>query len=101
MLMILLIWQVPDTVQRGGIGEGPGVFARAAVYDVAHGQFSGLLLDIVAQVLSRFDAQMLAYCLMGNHEHFWVAHSSGQSVAAHAPQQRRVYPVVQPPPQQS
>jgi REP element-mobilizing transposase RayT len=28
------------------------------------------LLDIVAQALSRFDAQMLAYCLMGNHYHF-------------------------------
>lgn len=28
------------------------------------------LLDVVAQALSRFDAQMLAYCLMGNHYHF-------------------------------
>lgn len=28
------------------------------------------LLDIVAQAMSRFDAQMLAYCLMGNHYHF-------------------------------
>ena len=28
------------------------------------------LLGIVAQALSRFDAQMLAYCLMGNHYHF-------------------------------
>jgi REP element-mobilizing transposase RayT len=27
-------------------------------------------LDIVAQALSRFDGQMLAYCLMGNHYHF-------------------------------
>ena len=27
-------------------------------------------LGIVAQALSRFDAQMLAYCLMGNHYHF-------------------------------
>ncbi len=28
------------------------------------------LLDIAAQALSRFDARMLAYCLMGNHYHF-------------------------------
>ena len=28
------------------------------------------LLGIVAQGLERFDAQMLAYCLMGNHYHF-------------------------------
>jgi putative transposase len=27
-------------------------------------------LDVVAQTLSRFDGQMLAYCLMGNHYHF-------------------------------
>lgn len=29
-----------------------------------------VLLDVVAHALSRFDAQMLAYCLMGNHYHF-------------------------------
>ncbi|MEO8009578.1 MAG: transposase [Betaproteobacteria bacterium] len=28
------------------------------------------LLEVLAQVLSRFDAQALAYCLMGNHDHF-------------------------------
>jgi len=28
------------------------------------------LLEIVAQALSRFDAQALSYCLMGNHYHF-------------------------------
>jgi putative transposase len=28
------------------------------------------LLGVVAQALSRFDAQMLAYCLMGDHYHF-------------------------------
>jgi REP element-mobilizing transposase RayT len=28
------------------------------------------LLDIVGQAFSRFDALMLAYCLMGNHYHF-------------------------------
>ncbi len=27
-------------------------------------------LDVVAQALSRFDAEILAYCLMGNHYHF-------------------------------
>lgn len=28
------------------------------------------LLGVIAQAMSRFDAQMLAYCLMGNHYHF-------------------------------
>jgi hypothetical protein len=28
------------------------------------------LLSVVAHGLERFDAQMLAYCLMGNHYHF-------------------------------
>ena len=28
------------------------------------------LLQILAQALSRFDAEALAYCLMGNHYHF-------------------------------
>ena len=28
------------------------------------------LLNVVAQALSRFDGQMLAYCMMGNHYHF-------------------------------
>lgn len=28
------------------------------------------LLEVTAQALARFDAQMLAYCLMGNHYHF-------------------------------
>ena len=28
------------------------------------------LLEIVAQALSRFDAEVLSYCLMGNHYHF-------------------------------
>jgi len=28
------------------------------------------LLEVVAQALSRFDAEPLAYCLMGNHYHF-------------------------------
>ena len=28
------------------------------------------LLEVVAQGVERFDAQVLAYCLMGNHYHF-------------------------------
>jgi putative transposase len=32
----------------------------------------GALLSVVAQGMERFDAQMLAYCLMGNHYHFVV-----------------------------
>lgn len=28
------------------------------------------LLAVIAQAMNRFDAQMLAYCLMGNHYHF-------------------------------
>jgi putative transposase len=28
------------------------------------------LLSVIAQAMNRFDAQMLAYCLMGNHYHF-------------------------------
>ena len=28
------------------------------------------LLNVVAQVLRRFDGELLAYCLMGNHYHF-------------------------------
>ena len=31
---------------------------------------SGALLAVVATAMSRFDAQVLAYCLMGNHYHF-------------------------------
>jgi putative transposase len=26
-------------------------------------------LDVIAQAMDRFDAQVLAYCLMGNHYH--------------------------------
>jgi putative transposase len=38
---------------------------------------------VLAQGMQRFDAQVLAYCLMGNHYHFVLA----------APQTRR-YPAV-------
>jgi len=30
----------------------------------------GVLLAVVAQAMQRFDAEVLAYCLMGNHYHF-------------------------------
>jgi len=30
----------------------------------------GALLGVLAQAMERFDAQVLAYCLMGNHYHF-------------------------------
>jgi len=30
-----------------------------------------LLLNVVGQMLLRFDALALAYCLMGNHYHFY------------------------------
>jgi REP element-mobilizing transposase RayT len=33
-------------------------------------QDRGALLEVVGHALSRFDAEMLAYCLMGNHYHF-------------------------------
>ncbi|MBL8339732.1 MAG: transposase [Rhodoferax sp.] len=35
------------------------------------------LLEVVEQGLDRFDAQMLAYCLMGNHDHFVLQTHSG------------------------
>ena len=38
------------------------------------------LLAIVEQGLSRFDAQMLAYCLMGNHYHF-VLHTRSANLS--------------------
>jgi putative transposase len=39
------------------------------------------LLGVVAQGLERFDAQMLAYCLMGNHYHFVLhTHSANLSL---------------------
>lgn len=38
------------------------------------------LLSVVAQGLERFDAQMLAYCLMGNHYHF-VLHTRGANLS--------------------
>jgi putative transposase len=41
------------------------------------------LLRVVGQASDRFDAQMLSYCLMGNHYHF-VLHAAGQFVAVDA-----------------
>lgn len=40
----------------------------------------GALLAIVEQGLERFDAQMLAYCLMGNHYHF-VMHTRSANLS--------------------
>lgn len=39
------------------------------------------LLDIVAQGMARFDAQVLAYCLMGNHYHL-VLHTRRANLSA-------------------
>ena len=39
------------------------------------------LLAIVAQGMARFDAQMLAYCLMSNHYHF-VLHTRQGNLSA-------------------
>jgi len=47
-------------------------------------------LDVIAQAADRFDAQVLAYCLMDKA--LGAAHASGQSVAADAASQRRLYP---------
>lgn len=38
------------------------------------------LLDVVGQGLARFDAEMLAYCLMGNHYHF-VLHTRAANLS--------------------
>jgi len=40
----------------------------------------GALLATVEQGLGRFDAQMLAYCLMGNHYHF-LLHTRGANLS--------------------
>ena len=39
------------------------------------------LLAVVAQGLARFDAQLLAYCLMSNHYHF-VLHTRQANLSA-------------------
>lgn len=39
------------------------------------------LLGVIAQAMTRFDAQMLAYCLMGNHYHF-VLHTRQANLSA-------------------
>ncbi len=49
-----------------------------------------LLLAIVGQTLERFDAQMLAYCLMGNHYHF-VLHTRRANLSALMRQLNGVY----------
>jgi REP element-mobilizing transposase RayT len=39
------------------------------------------LLEIIGQAMSRFDAHILAYCLMGNHYHF-VLHTRRANLSA-------------------
>ena len=48
-------------------------------------------LAIVGQGLERFDAQMLAYCLMGNHYHF-VLHTRSANLSRHQGQVFSVNP---------
>jgi putative transposase len=48
------------------------------------------LLDVVAHALSRFDGEMLAYCLMGNHYHF-VMHTRQANLSALMRQINGVY----------
>lgn len=49
-----------------------------------------LLLAIVARTLERCDAQMLAYCLMGNHYHF-VLHTRRANLSALMQQLNGIY----------
>lgn len=58
----------------------------------------GALLAIVEQGLDRFDAQMLAYCLMGNHDHFVLHTRSANLSFSDAAHQWRVQPTLQPTP---
>jgi REP element-mobilizing transposase RayT len=50
-------------------------------------------LTVVGQAMDRFDAVVLAYCLMDNHYH--IAHPPGEPVANDAASQWRVYPSLQ------
>jgi REP element-mobilizing transposase RayT len=51
----------------------------------ADDQDRAALLTVVEQGLERFDAQMLAYCLMGNHYHFVLHTRSAKSKAPAEP----------------
>ena len=48
------------------------------------------LLEVVAQAMARFDAQVLAYCLMGNHYHF-VLHTRQPNLSRLMRQMNGVY----------
>jgi REP element-mobilizing transposase RayT len=55
------------------------------------------LLEVVAQALSRFDAEALSYCLMGYHYHF-VLHTRQANLShVDAPHQRGLHADVQSP----
>jgi putative transposase len=59
------------------------------------------LLGVVAQALSRFDAQALSYCLMDNHYHF-VLHTRQANLSSLMRHINGVYtPKLQSPPRQS
>src|SRR3954467_389664 len=47
------------------------------------------LFGVVAQALSRFDAEALSYCLMDNHYHFVLHTRHAQSLIVDAPYQSR------------
>jgi len=53
-------------------------------------------LDVLADALARFDADVLAYCLMGNHYHLGVQTHAGQ--LSRLIPQRRLHPSLQPAP---
>ena len=53
-------------------------------------------LDVVTQALFRFDAEILAYCLLGNHYHF-VLHTSRANLSlTHAPHLPGLHASLQP-----
>jgi REP element-mobilizing transposase RayT len=51
-----------------GSGLGSGGDRREPIFVNDHDRHG--FLDVMAQALLRFDAEMLAYCLMDNHYHF-------------------------------
>ncbi len=61
---------------------------REPIYADDHDR--GAQLDIVALALERFDAQMLAYSLMGNHYHF-VLHTRAANLSRLMRQVNGVY----------